>query len=105
MFPGGSEPDFAKNIKAVDWLKADLLTSISVLYKSILRGNEDRLLDSLAGTIVSAYILARRLGFTYSKIDLEVESKLRQGVEDSHELEQWFGDLTMLLTYLVDRKR
>ncbi len=101
----GSGTDFAKNIKVIEWLKADILTSLSVLYKSILKGSEEKLIDALAGIIVSTYVLGRRLGLTFSKIDVAVESKLRQGVEESHEVEKWFGDLTMLLTYLVDRKR
>jgi len=105
MFPGNNESEIAKNIRVVEWLKADLLTSVSALFKSMLRGSEERLLDALSGIIVTCYVLGRRLGFTFSKIDVAVESKLRQGVEDSHEVEKWFGDLTMLLTYLVDRKR
>jgi len=105
MFPGNNESEIAKNIRVVEWLKADLLTSVPALFKSMLRGSEERLLDALSGIIVTCYVLGRRLGFTFSKIDVAVESKLRQGVEDSHEVEKWFGDLTMLLTYLVDRKR
>ncbi|MHB8916867.1 MAG: MazG-like family protein [Desulfocucumaceae bacterium] len=105
MFPGGSEPDIAKNIRIVEWLKADLITSLSALYKGMLRGSEERLLEALSGIIVTCYVLGRRLGFSFSRIDVAVEAKLRQGVEESHEVEKWYGDLSMLLAYLVDRKR
>lgn len=105
MFPGGSEPDIAKNIRIVEWLKADLVTSLSALYKGMLRGSEERLLEALSGIIVTCYVLGRRLGFSFSRIDVAVEAKLRQGVEESHEVEKWYGDLSMLLAYLVDRKR
>lgn len=105
MFPGGSESDIAKNIKIVEWLKADLITSLSALYKGMIRGSEERLLEALSGIIVTCYVLGRRLGFSFSRIDVAVEAKLRQGVEESHEVEKWYGDLSMLLAYLVDRKR
>ncbi|MFZ5645037.1 MAG: MazG-like family protein [Bacillota bacterium] len=105
MYPGTNEPDIAKNIRVVDWLKADLLSSISALYKGMLRGSEERLLDALSGIIVTCYVLGRRLGYNFSKIDVAVEAKLRKGIEDSHEVEKWYGDLSLLLAYLVDRKR
>lgn len=105
MTPGGGEPDIARNIRVVEWLKADLITSISALYKSMLRGSEERLLDALSGIIVTCYVLGRRMGFTFSRLDLAVEAKLKQGVGESHEVEKWYGDLSMLLAYLVDRKR
>ena len=105
MFPGGNEPEIAKNIRVVEWLKADLITSLSALFKSMLRGSEERLLDALSGIIVTCYVLGRRLGLTFASIDTAVESKLRQGIKESHEVEKWFGDLTLFLTYLVDRKR
>lgn len=105
MFPVGSDPDIARNIRVVEWLKADLLTSFSALFKGMLRGSEERLLDALSGIILTCYVLGRRIGFSFSRIDTTVEAKLRQGIEEGHEVEKWHGDLSMLLTYLVDRKR
>jgi hypothetical protein len=105
MFSAGSDPGIAKNIRVVEWLKADLLTSLAVLYKGMLRGSEEKLLDALSGIIIACYVLGRRLGFTFSRIDMTVEAKLKQGINEGHEVEKWYGDLTMFLTYLVDRKR
>lgn len=105
MFPGSTEPGVAKNIKIVEWLKADLITSVSALYKGILRGSEEKFLDALSGIIVTCYVLGRRIGLSFSKIDTAVEAKLRQGIKEEHEVEKWYGDLTLLLAYLVERKR
>ena len=105
MFQGSSESDVAKNIKVVEWLKADLISSLSALYKGMLRASEERLLDALSGIIVTCYVLGRRLGYNFSKVDVAVEAKLRRGIKDSHEVEKWYGDLSLLLAYLVDRKR
>lgn len=105
MIPGSQEGGIAKNIKVVEWLKADLITSASALFKSMLKGSEDLILDALASLVVTCYVLGRRLGINFSRLDLRVEAKLRQGIDEDHELERWYGDLSTLLNYLVDKKR
>lgn len=105
MIPGSYERGIAKNIKVVEWLKADLVTSISSLFKSMLRGSEELILDALASLVITCYVLGRRLGVNFSRLDLKVEAKLRQGIDENHEVERWYGDLSALLNYLVDKKR
>ncbi|MEG3072337.1 MAG: hypothetical protein HQP61_08575 [Peptococcaceae bacterium] len=95
----------AKNIKVIDWLKADLVTSISALFKSMLRGSEELIIDALASLLITCYVLGRRLGVSLSRLDLKVEAKLRQGIDEDHEIERWYGDLSTLLNYLGDKKR
>jgi len=105
MITGGQEGGIAKNIKIVEWLKADLLTSLSALFKSMLRGSEDLILDALASLVITCYVLGRRLGISFPRLDLKIESKLRQGIDENHEVEKWYGDISNLLNYLVDKKR
>ncbi len=105
MLPGKLEGGIAKNIKVIDWLKADLITSVSALFKSMLKGSEDLLLDALASLMITCYVLGRRLGINFPRLDLKVEAKLRQGIEEDHELERWYGDLSALLNYMADKKR
>lgn len=105
MIPGNQEGGIAKNIKIIEWLKADLITSVSALFKSMLRGNEELLLDALASLVITCYVLGRRLGINFSRLDLKVEAKLRKGIDEDHEVEKWHGDLSTLLNYLVDKKR
>lgn len=105
MLNSGMEGNIAKNIKIIDWLKADLLTSLSVLFKSMLRGSEERILDALASLVITCYVLGRRLGINYPRLDLKIEAKLRQGIDDNHEVEKWYGDISNLLNYLADKKR
>ncbi len=94
-----------KNVKVIEWLKADILAAVTALYKAFVQGSEDVMLDSLAGLIITAYLLGRRLGFGFSRLDLKVEAKLKQGVDTGHEMEEWFGDLSSLLRYRTERKR
>lgn len=105
MFPAGNKPGIAKNIKVIEWLKADLMASTSSLFKAMLRGSEERLLDALASIVMTCYILGRRLGINFSRLDLRVEAKLRQGIDDDHEVEKWYGDLSSLLKYFTEKKR
>lgn len=105
MFPVDHETGIVRNIKVVEWLKADLLTSLSALFRAMLRGNEERLVDALASIILNCYILGKRLGISFSRLDLKVEAKLRDGIDDDHEVERWYGDLTHLLSHLTAKKR
>jgi len=105
MEPIDQDTGIAKNIRVVEWLKADLVTSLSVLYKGMLRGSEEYLQDALAGLIITCYVLARRLGFSFSKLELKMETRLRQGIQEDHELERWYGDLSALLGHLLEKKR
>lgn len=105
MITGGQEGGIAKNIKVIEWLKADLLTSLSALFKSMLRGSEDLILDALASLVITCYVLGRRLGINFPRLDLKIEAKLRQGIDENHEVEKWYGDISNLLNYLVDKKR
>lgn len=106
MFPGSNNgTGFAKNIRVVEWLKADLLTSVSALYKAMLRGSEEKLLESLSGIIITCYVLGRRMGLSFSRLDMRIEAKLRQGIDEDHEVEKWYKDLSSLLTHLADKKR
>ncbi|MCL6639078.1 MAG: MazG-like family protein [Firmicutes bacterium] len=95
----------AKNIKVIEWLKADLITSLAALFKSMLKGSEELMLDALSSMIVTCYVLGRRLNINFSRLDLKVEAKVRQGIDDDHEVERWYGDLSALLNYLVEKKR
>jgi hypothetical protein len=106
MLPSPNQDSgIAKSIKLIEWLKADLLASLSALFKAMVKGSEERILDALASLIITTYVLGRRLGISFARLDIKVESKLRQGIEDNHELERLYGDLTNLLQYQSEKKR
>jgi len=99
----GRELDITKNIKIVEWLKSELLTAIASLYQLLLkgaRGSQEASLDILANIILVTYLLAKRLGLSYSAVDMKIENKIRLGVAEDHEVEKWSGDLSSLSAYL-----
>ena len=97
--------DIARNIKVVEWLKTELLGAVSACFKAMLKNSEVAIEDALASIIVTVYVLARRLGVSFNQLDITVESKVRTGIKERHEVEVWYGDLNALLKYLNEGKK
>ncbi len=92
--------DITRNARTIEWLKTELLNGVAALHRSLLKNRDDELLENLADTVITAYLLARRLGITYSRLDGKVAGKLRVNIEERHQVEQWYGDLSALLEHL-----
>ncbi len=99
------EIDIAKNLRTIEWLKAELLDGIALLFKSLLRTSSDVVSDILASIIMISYILASRLGLNFHTIDAKIKQKLGKQISEEHEIEEWYGDLSRLLRYLENNKR
>lgn len=94
------EIDIARNLKTVEWLKTELVSSVANLFKALVRGQEEPILESLSNTIVATYLLGKRVGINFSKVDSKVENIIRMNIQEEHEVEKWYGDLSNLLHYL-----
>lgn len=97
------ELDVAKRAKVIEWLKTELLDQVSRLFRAMWEGSTSRIGDSLASLIMSAYILGRRLGITYSDLDQQLLGKLRKHRQEGHQLEDWYQDISALEEHM--RKR
>ncbi|MFT9496518.1 MazG-like family protein [Anaerosolibacter sp.] len=107
MAMGDQQIDVTKNIKTIEWLKSELLTTIASLFELLVRGvkgTQDALIDVLANIILVTYILGKRLGINFATIDMRIEDKIRLGILEQHKVEDWYGDLSSLKQYL-DRNR
>lgn len=98
------ETDIAKHIKLIEWLKVELLDNVSGLFRGFVRGSESLLSECLANIVVSAYLLARRVGISYLQLDRLILAKLSQSKETGHQLEEWYGDLTILEEHFQNRR-
>ncbi|AGB42479.1 hypothetical protein Halha_2606 [Halobacteroides halobius DSM 5150] len=93
-----------KNLKIIEWLKTELLDNVSTLFKAMFnKDDEFELLDIIVKIIMSAYLLAQRLGYSFDQVDRKLEKKLNRNIDDKHQIENWYGDLSKLLEHL--RKR
>lgn len=80
-----NEFDITQNIKLVEKLKSELLSSVSELFSQMLSPsiNNDRS-QTLADIIIFTYILANKLGISNNSIDLKVASKLKLNIVEQN---------------------
>ncbi len=106
MLKGRSkELDVAKNLKMVDWLKAELVDSVAELFKALLKSGTDAVADALASIIIVCYLLGQRVGVNLSSVDAKVKEKLRITVENSPDGSSWQKELLSVLNFLERSKR
>lgn len=94
--PARAEGDLARDLRVIEYLKADLASGVAAVLRSMARANDEAVTEALAALVVGAYLLARRVGISPSRLDLKVESRIRASMEEPHELEQWYGDFSAL---------
>lgn len=100
-----NNPDFniVKNVRIIEWLKAEIVAGLGTLFKAMVKNSEEAIQDSLAWLIVSCYFLGKRLGISFAKLDARIEQQLQAPQLQDHEIEEWYGDVTNLQNYLRER--
>ena len=99
--------DITKNVKIIEWIKNEILISISNLFNLILKRVkpiDEKLQDYLANIIMLTYLLGKRLGVSFDEIDYRVKQKIKQGIKEEHSVETWFGDLSKLKEHMDNRE-
>lgn len=100
--------DITKNIRVIDWLKIEMLNTVSSLFSLLHKGSKDgqeAILDCLANMILVTYLLGKRLGLSFEEIDNKVSNKAKLGIAEDHKIEKWYGDLNRLLDYFKRTRR
>ena len=59
--------------------------------------------DALAQVVLIVYLLGRRLGIGFGTIDNRLAHMVRN-ISGEHELETWYGDLSVLEEYLRSKR-
>lgn len=99
--------DITKNIKIIEWMKTEILMSVSDLFNLLFKGVkplDETLQDTLANIIMITYLLAKRMGISFKEIDYKVKEKIRIGIEEDHSVERWYGDLSNLKKHMDNRE-
>lgn len=94
-----------KNIRWLEWLKSELLTSVADLFRILASGgkaSQEVLADCLASIIIACYLLGKRLGIHFALIDQKVGDKVRLGILEEHDVEINYGDLSALQQHMRD---
>ena len=96
------EVDVVKGLKAIEEIKVEMLKAQWAMQEGSLQGSESEMLQGLAELVALSYLLTRRLGFDFSKLDRTLLQRLEEWkAEDHHKLETQWGDISLLLSYLV----
>ena len=70
--------DITKNVKIIEWIKNEILISVSDLFNLIFKGVkpiDDKLQNTLANIIMLTYLLGKRLGVDIDEIDYKIKEK------------------------------
>ncbi|MGI5848969.1 MAG: MazG-like family protein [Christensenellales bacterium] len=87
----------ASNAKMIEVLKAEFVgEAADVIRATLSPSGRTELIDTLSGTVLLAYVLARRCGISYAELDTDILKKAEAGIEDEHVLEVDYGDLSLL---------
>ena len=68
--------DITKNVKIIEWIKNEILISVSDLFNLIFKGVkpiDDKLQNTLANIIMLTYLLGKRLGVDFDEIDYKIK--------------------------------
>ena len=99
--------DVTKNVKIIEWMKKELILSVGDVFDLIFKGVkplDEALQDTLANIIMITYLLAKRLGISFSEIDYKIKQKIRIGIDQNHSVESWYGDFSNLKKHMENRE-
>jgi hypothetical protein len=100
------EFNIMSNIKIIEQLKAELLCIIGDFFKLLTKGSNvahDAILDCISGAIIVLYILAERLGYSFTAVDESIKKKLKLGIVEEDSIEKQGKDLSRLYTHIKER--
>lgn len=96
-----------RNIQIIEKLKAELICIIGDFYKLLTKGSnvaQEALLDCISGAVTILYILADRLGYSYTAVDENIKKNLKMGIIENDEVEVESKDLSRLYTHIKERQ-
>ena len=104
---GDKDINIIKNLKTIEWLKAEQLSSVAELFQLLNYGDEDskeEIIDIISNTILISYLLGKKLGINYESMDANIQKKLKLSLTGENGREEWVKDLSELLSYFMDTR-
>ncbi|HSH35010.1 MazG-like family protein [Schnuerera sp.] len=95
--------DIIKNLRTIEWLKSEILTSVASLYQILAKGENDAkedLEDLISNIMLLTFLLSKRLGINYEDINSNLYDKIKLNILEGHKIEKWYGDLSELMEFL-----
>lgn len=94
------------NVKIIEELKSQLLCIIGEFFRLLTKGSNvahDAILECISGAIIILYILAERLGYSYTAVDDNMKKKVKLGIIEEDLVEKDGKNLSRLYTHLKER--
>lgn len=97
--------DLARNIKAIEWLKTEIVVNAAMVCRALQSTKDQLVQEALADTMLCCYLLARKLGVSYSRLENAVQERARKAFLDDPASRQWSRDLSDLAEHLQVRRK
>ncbi len=99
--------DIIKNMRTVEWLKAQLISTVADLYGTLANGElntKENLQDVISNLILESLLLGKRLGLTYENMVLALKENIKMNLIEEHKIEKSYGDLSILLKFIEENR-
>lgn len=97
----------SNNMRAVDTIKSEILAEVAKLHRTLADcdevGGYESVQDGIATIIAMDYILGKRLGIGFMSVDNKINELLTMAIDNNHELELEFSDMSELRKYISGR--
>lgn len=100
------ELNIMSNMKLIENLKAQLLCIIARFFSLLTKGTnvaQESIIDCISGAIIILYVLAEKLGFSFSEIDKTIKEKVDFGIKSEDPIEKEGKSLSHLKDYITNR--
>lgn len=98
------ESEIVRKLRLIEWLKAELVGSVSRVFHAMTKSTEQPVADALASVIVNCYALGKRLGIDFPQLDEAINARLEQNIKQEYEVEKWHGDMSELKRHLRHKR-
>lgn len=95
------------DIKLIEELKAQLICVIGEFFHLLTRGSnvaKDSVLECISSAMIILYLLGEKLGYSYLQIDENTKEKIRIGIIDDKNDENYGESLKKLHFHLKERR-
>lgn len=102
--------DIIGNINTIDGYKTYLIGFIADLFSTMnkSKGNtayNDEIIDEIADIIICSYLIGKRIGINYDKIDKRIMDKLKIGLLEDSSFDRFGQDYSSLISYLREGRQ
>jgi len=94
----------AKQRKVVDELKTEMMERLAAIFRGLHEADDEVVAEQMAAMLLLQYVLARRLGIPFHRLEAAMLQQIRIHKQMGHPLEADFGDWSVLEEYLSSKR-